>query len=95
MQERDISRKELCQIMNLMETHSFTPLSQNADFEDITSELFATVDDHLEDLKLICAPNFNFEETMTGFELMDKKMDMRCLRNEINHEIIGVFDNSP
>ena len=29
---------------------------------------------------------------MTGFELMDKKMDMRALRNEINHSVIEAFE---
>jgi hypothetical protein len=78
--------------MNLMETSGFQDLSQSADFEDITMEVFATVDNHLDDLELICAPGFNFEETMTGFELMDKKMDMRASRNEINHSVIESFE---
>ena len=78
--------------MNLMETSEFTEISQSAEFEDITEELFATVDNHLGELELICAPGFNFEETMTGFELMDKKMDMRALRNEVNHSVIEAFE---
>ena len=32
---------------------------------------------------------------MTGFELMDKKMDMRCLRDQVNHEIIEQFEKEP
>ena len=52
-------------------------MDDGEDFEDITDELFGVVDNDLEDCSLICAPSFTFEETMTSFELMDRKMDMR------------------
>ena len=63
--------------MNLFESEPFEDINDGSDFEDITNELFEVVDNHLEDTGLICADIFTFEETMTSFEIMDKKMDMR------------------
>jgi hypothetical protein len=61
----------------MYELEPFKQMDDGEDFEDITDELFGIVDNDLEDCNLICAPSFTFEETMTSFELMDKKMDMR------------------
>ena len=36
------------------------------DFEDITQELFAAVDTHLDGMELICKPKFNLDDTMSS-----------------------------
>ena len=69
--------------MQLYETEPFDQMNDTDDFEDFTKELFDAVDNELEDCGLICAPSFTFDETMTSFELMDKKMDMRFQRNNV------------
>jgi len=52
------------------------------DFEDVTDQIFYCVDNHLQDIELMANPNFNWEETMSSFELMDLKMDLRMQRNK-------------
>jgi hypothetical protein len=47
------------------------------DFEDVTAEIFDCVDNSLKDIELICGQDYNWEETMSSFELMDLKMDLR------------------
>ena len=59
---------------------------ENDDFEDLTNEIFNVVDGHLKDMEMIAEPNFSFEDTMTSFELMDKKMDLRMQRDTISIE---------
>ena len=81
---RDLTRQEVHAVMNLYETEPFDDVSNNCDdFEDITKQLFDVVDNHLEDNGLVSSSIFNFEETMTSFEMMDKKMDMRLQRNNL------------
>ena len=46
-------------------------------FEDITEELFAAVDQHLDGMQIICKPKFNFDDTMSSIQLNDEKMDLR------------------
>jgi|DEB0MinimDraft_12_1074336.scaffolds.fasta_scaffold194898_1 hypothetical protein len=44
---------------------------------------------------MICPSDFNFEETMTSFELMDLKMDLRMQKNKTKkdkHLIIKQLD---
>ena len=38
---------------------------------------------------MVSEPNFNFEDTMTSFELMDLKMDLRVQKDKI------AVDNKP
>ena len=93
---RDLTRQELYAVMTLYETEPFDDVSNNCDdFEDITKQLFDVVDNHLEDTRLVSSSIFNFEETMTSFEMMDKKMDMRLQRNNLvnnNKELISNFE---
>ena len=73
--------------MVLFETE---PINENYDdendFEDLTAEIFNVVDNHLGDLEMICDKRFSFEETMSSFELMDVKMDIRVQRGKVMQE---------
>ena len=86
---RELSRNEVGTIMTLFETEPFGDVNEGEDFEDITNEIFEVVDNSLEGMSLICSKSFTFEETMTSFEIMDKKMDMRFQRNNV------IKNNSP
>ena len=92
---RDLTRQEVYAVMTLLETEPFDDVQECDDFEDITKELFDVVDNHLEDTGLVSSSIFTFEETMTSFEMMDKKMDMRLQRNNLvtnNKELISNFE---
>ena len=81
--------------MNLFETEPFDDINDGEDFEDITNELFDVVDNQLEECGLIASKIFNFEETMTSFEMMDKKMDVRLQRNNVTDkfkDVLSEFD---
>lgn len=66
-------KKDLYKIMQLFESEPV----ETDDFEDLTAEIFSVVDNQLKDMEMVSEPNFNFEDTMTSFELMDLKMDLR------------------
>jgi len=87
MEDKELNRKDCYAVMKLMETEPLPFLTDNVntdDFEDITAEVFDAVDNQLKDLEMLCADDFNFEETMTSIELMDAKMDIRLHRNKVN-----------
>ena len=52
--------------------------------EDVTEVVFKALD-HLKDCEFLAKPDFDLNETMSAFESMDVKMDMRLKRNEIPH----------
>jgi hypothetical protein len=54
------------------------------DFIDVTNDLFNAVDNHLNDMEIVCNKStFDFEDTMSSFELMDTKMDPRKQRHTV------------
>ena len=76
--------------MMLMEVEPFSQLPSEGqkvdeeEFEDVSAELFKCVDEELGDLEIVLnQETFNWEEVMTSFEVMDKKMDQRVKRNEV------------
>ena len=77
--ELEPTKKDLYKIMQLFEGEPV----ENDDFEDLTNEIFNVVDNHLKDMEMVAEPNFNFEDTMTSFELMDMKMDLRMQKDKI------------
>lgn len=54
------------------------------DLEDVTDLVFSAME-HLKDCELLCEPNFDLHETMSAFEAMDPKMDIRLKRTEVPH----------
>ena len=83
--------------MCLMEQESFGVLAKgdsidDENFEDISKDLFTCVDTELSELDLLMnEKTFNWEDVMTSFETMDKKMDQRVSKNTIlvnNKEIM-------
>lgn len=77
-----VTRKDIFNIMQLFETQQVQEVNED-DFEDLTQAIFDAVDNQLKDNEMICSPDFDFEETMTSFELMDDKMDIRKGRHEL------------
>ena len=49
--------------------------------EDVTDLIFNACE-QLPDLKFIAKEDFDLYDTMSSFEIMDKKMDVRKARNE-------------
>ena len=79
--------------MNLFETHDPADFEEEPDmFEDITQEVFDGVDNQLGDLEMMCPKDFDFEETMSSFELMDEKMDLRLRGNLVMKNSKGILD---
>ena len=79
--------------MNLFETHDPADFEEEPDlFEDITQEVFDGVDNHLGDLEMMCPQDFDFEETMSSFELMDAKMDLRLRGDLVMKNNKGILD---
>ena len=55
------------------------------------------MDNQLQDNEMICAADFDFEETMTSFELMDDKMDIRKGRHELrvkHKDVLAQLDSA-
>ena len=50
----------------------------------MTSLVFSAIE-NLKDCELLSKPSFDLFETMSAFEAMDPKMDIRLKRNEILH----------
>ena len=64
------------QIMNLFESENINVMKNDSnDFEDLTEQIFNCVDNDLGDMELLTIDSFNYEETLSSFESMDKKMD--------------------
>ena len=82
---QDISRKEAYQVMISIEEKAPT---QSEDLEDITDLVFSACDE-LQDCELLAPASFDLTETMSAFELMDPKMDLRVKRSEV---VIPAFD---
>lgn len=62
------------------------------EFEDVTEELYKSVDNEMNELDLIVNyDTFNWEEVMTSFETMDNKMDIRLKRNNIFDQSKGLI----
>ena len=78
----EVTRKDIYTMMMMFEQTPVVEVNDD-DFEDLTQEIFNAVDNHLNDIEMICDPKFNFEETMTSFELMDEKMDLRKQRTVV------------
>lgn len=85
-----------------MEQESFGVLAKgdsidDEDFEDISKDLFTCIDTELSELDLLMnEKNFNWEDVMTSFETMDKKMDQRVSKNTIlvnNKEIMSELNS--
>ena len=71
-----VTTKDMHNIMLMFEAKD-VPEINDEDFIDVTDEILNAVDNELKDLEFICSDTFNFEETMTSFELNDTKMDLR------------------
>ena len=93
---RELTTSEVYQVMHLFESEPFEDVNDGEDFEDITDELFDVVDNHLEDCGILYAPSiFKWDQTMTSFEAMHEKMDIRLQRNNVVNkykEILEEFD---
>ena len=44
----------------------------------------------LKDLEFIAKPDFDLNESMTAFEVMDQKMDLRLRRKEFMHPLKAI-----
>jgi Mak10 subunit, NatC N(alpha)-terminal acetyltransferase len=56
------------------------------ELEDVTDIIFKALDE-LKDCEFLAKPDFDLLETMSAFESMDPKMDMRLRRNEVPHPV--------
>lgn len=84
--------------MNMLEQEPFSELPAQGEqidedeFEDVTEELYKSVDNEMNELDLIVNyDTFNWEEVMTSFETMDNKMDIRLKRNNIFDQSKGLI----
>jgi hypothetical protein len=80
---KEVNRKDVYNIMLLFESFEVKEVDEGDNFEDITDELFKIVDEDLMDNEMICHTPFNYEETMTAFEAMDDKMDLRKNKGKV------------
>lgn len=69
-------------LMNEFET--IEPVTSQDQLEDVTELVFKALD-HLKDCEFLAKADFDLTETMSAFESMDAKMDMRLKRFEIPH----------
>ncbi len=56
------------------------------------TELVFKALDHLNDCEFLAKPDFDLNETMSAFEAMDTKMDMRLKRLEAPHPLKKIQD---
>lgn len=75
-----VTSKDIHNILLLFEFREVPEINEE-DFVDVTDEIYGVVDNELKDLEFICSDTFNFEDTMTSFELNDDKMDLRKHRH--------------
>lgn len=68
----------------MLELDTENPEVDQGDLEDVTDLVFSALD-HLKDCELLAKPDFDLFETMSSFEVMDPKMDMRMARKEALH----------
>ncbi len=61
--------------------------------EDVTELVFKALD-HLNDCEFLAKPDFDLNETMSAFEAMDPKMDMRLKRLEAPHPVKKIQDGT-
>ena len=59
------NKQQLVAIAYMYEAEPVQPIDPD-NFEDITEELFDTVDNHLDSMELICKPKFNLDDTMSS-----------------------------
>lgn len=64
-----------------LESENVIVTSKDTQLEDVTSLLFGALE-HLKDCELLAKPNFDLNETMSSFEAMDLKMDIRMGRKQ-------------
>ncbi|TNV82654.1 hypothetical protein FGO68_gene7836 [Halteria grandinella] len=81
---KPLTRRDVYNLM--IELESQDPHSPDADLEDVTDLVFSALD-CLSDCDFLAKPNFDLNETMSAFEAMDPKMDMRLKRNEVKHPV--------
>ena len=92
MEGEDISRNDTHKIMLLFENFEVKDVETEPDnFEDITDLIFSTVDDKLKDTEMLCHHTFSFDETMSAFEAMDDKMDLRKNRGRPKMEGVDIL----
>ena len=81
---------------SIMEAQPVQPLEivqkDTDNFEDVTDELFAAVDQHLGDMEIICKPKFNFDDTMSSIQINDEKMDLRWQRHKVLTNRVAQFE---
>jgi hypothetical protein len=56
------------------------PATNAGELEDVTELVFKAVD-HLKDCEFLAKPDFDLNETMSAYEAMDAKMDIRLARS--------------
>ena len=75
----ELSRQDTYRIIaNFEETQDV----DSAELEDITEELFLTLDS-LNGTQMLCRPDFDLNETMSAFEVCCPKMDIRVHRKDV------------
>ena len=73
-----LTRREIYEVMTSFEEEAEVDTSPDQ-LEDITSDLFQTLT-VLEGTQMLCNPNFDLNDSMSSFEVMDPKMDCRMHR---------------
>ncbi len=70
--------------MNEFETLEQPVTTDQDQLEDVTDLVMKALQ-FLDDGEFLAKPDFDLNETMSAFEAMDPKMDVRLKRNEIPH----------
>ncbi len=84
MVESQISRRDQYNILTSFEAgDAITP---NDQLEDVTDLVFKALE-HIKDCEFLAKPDFDMNETMSAFEAMDAKMDVRLKRNDVPHPL--------
>ncbi|CDW89048.1 n-alpha-acetyltransferase auxiliary subunit [Stylonychia lemnae] len=82
-----LSRKDVYQIIGELE--ALSPDTQDSELEDVTSLIYSTVE-KLNDCEFLAKNDFDLNESMSAFEVMDLKMDMRLRRKEYLHPKMAI-----
>ena len=74
-----LTRREQYNVMYDLE--KVEPFTSEDDLEDVTELVFKALG-HLKDCEFLAKADFDLNETMSAYEAMDVKMDMRLKKNE-------------
>lgn len=81
-EEVTFNKKDFHQLF--LELENEVPNTPEEELEDITDLVLSSIP-KLKDCEFLAKKNFDLDESMTAFGVMDSKMDMRLRRKEFMH----------